>query len=476
MSLAGPSTSRLAADGDLTATIRYVGVIPNDDCTRIYVDDEGRLPTFIVPSKKAAPRRNVAQACHGFESLLGVPVTVQRPLWVEDDPTGTLRAYVLEPYGSLNNSWVPIEDVDLPGWHDCSDRLATTLRGTDGSPPWYSPGYREEVESWIQGVLEGRGEALTGPIRQVRHWTLSAVWKAESSAGSYYFKGGLPEDGEPAKTTAIARQWPDIAPVVVASDPQRGWLLTADLGGTPLSRIWDPQLWARVAVDYGRLQVDSTSFASNAGDLTPDVRSMSDYYRDAERLLTDDALRAGPSGMTEAELAALHRAADSWLAAITSLGENDDLLALDHGDFDAHQIVVVDEAIRILDWGEVGFSHPLIGIESYIRTLHEGGRLRGKSKTWPRRLAYAAARRLLHPIRRGGHDPTGRYHEQIFEAYMSVWRGQRQYQEIRQARTQMQEAFPLLRAVEYWRMTKQMPNPWEAEMSLPNYVRCYLRP
>lgn len=451
--------------------VRHIGVIPNGERSHFFVGPDGRPPSFIVSPTEASPRRNVGQACDRFRAVVGVPVSVQRPLWVTSNSGDALRVYALEAHGPLPDRWRPIDELDLPGWAGRSERLIEALEGNDGSPPWYSPEHRKAVESWIVDVLGQRGETLAGPIRQIRHWTFSAVWLIESTRGRYFFKAGLPENHEPTKTRVIAEQWPMVTPVVVAVEPERGWLLTAEVSGISLSRLWEPGLWSQAAFEYGRVQVESLSVRSVLSEVANEARSMSDYYRDAQLLLEDDLLTEGPMGLTDYELGMLHAAAEPPLEALRQLTDLDDLKALDHGDFDAHQVVVVGSSIKVLDWGGAGFAHPLLDIENYLRTLHEGGRLRGKKKTWPRRLAYAAVRRLLRTLRREADDPTRRYHDRIFDAYMSAWEQHPMYRWILRSRPLVEEAFPLIKAVELWRTTKEVPNPWELDVTIQGQIR-----
>src|SRR5690606_4914007 len=107
-----------------------------------------------------------------------------------------------------------------------------------------------------------------------------------------------------------------------------------------------------------------------------------------------------------------------------------------------------------------------IGIENFLRTLHEGGRLRGKQKTKLRRVAYGAMRRVARSLGRPVGDPTGRYHRQIRESFLAAWSDHAMRGKIVRDFPLIEEAFPLLMTVEWWRTKNQLANPWEAEANL----------
>lgn len=459
-------TVRDAGSGSST----LVGVIPNGDQTAVYVDVDGLLPCLRIPRKDLSPRRNVGQAAELFTQHLGVSVTVQRPLWVAGKGD-SLRAYVLEPSEALPDRWVSLEKVELPGWEGRERELRSALRAEDGSPGWYEPGFRGEVSEWINALL-GRDGADSLLLRQIRHWTLAAVWAVESTRGSFFFKAVSAHEGEGVKTAELARVWPNAVPEVIGADSSRGWLLTRDVGGTPISANWDPRLWARAAHEFGHMQVQSVDRHDELREIGRDVRSLRDVYRDAHSLIQDLSSAREPHGLAEHELEALEKRLPHWLGALEDLVDDSEIFALSHGDFDAHQIISTDGTLKILDWGEAAYAHPVLDIENYLRTLREGGRLRGRSRTLPRRLAYSVLRRLRP--RQSSDDPTARYHDDVFGAYLDAWRGHGYYPVIERSRRLVARSFPLVRAVAYWRGFKTIRNEWELEITVEDYLRGFV--
>jgi len=91
---------------------------------------------------------------------------------------------------------------------------------------WTSPGWLGEAEAWIRERVD-----VTGSIEQphVRWW--STVLRVPTAGGNVWFKACHPSHGfEPALTLELAGLRPERVIEVLAADPQRGWMITADAG------------------------------------------------------------------------------------------------------------------------------------------------------------------------------------------------------------------------------------------------------
>lgn len=108
------------------------------------------------------------------------------------------------------------------------DQRATA---TPSRPPWYTSGWREDAEAWIQEQLAQTGRATTGVITEQRLWALSCVLRVPTDLGAVYFKAtaDLPLfTNEPLLTSCLERMLPGSVPRLVAVDATRGWMLSEE--------------------------------------------------------------------------------------------------------------------------------------------------------------------------------------------------------------------------------------------------------
>ncbi len=102
---------------------------------------------------------------------------------------------------------------------------------TDPTLIWVQPEWLAEATDWIHRRLDEHGVGLTGEIEQphVRWW--STVLRVPTGEGDLWFKANAPPHAFEARLLPILeRARPGHVPELVATDPERGWLLMRDGG------------------------------------------------------------------------------------------------------------------------------------------------------------------------------------------------------------------------------------------------------
>jgi len=240
---------------------------------------------------------------------------------------------------------------------------------------WMQKGWFDQASTWVHAQLESQDIYVTGPIEQPHVGLSSTVLRVPSTAGNIYFKACGPGfTHEPALTDKLWRWRPDCMPPVLAVDPQRGWMLTPDLGET-LRRILQPtrvlQHFQRVLPLYAEVQIDLASRINEIlelGGLDRRLTMLPDHY---EQLLTDtEALRLGyPDGLGTKEYLNLRQFAGKFRAMCERLADYRIPETLHHEDFHDANIFFRNSHYIFADWGESGVAHPFVTLLVTLRVI-----------------------------------------------------------------------------------------------------------
>jgi hypothetical protein len=246
----------------------------------------------------------------------------------------------------------------------------------DGCPDdWQDAAWRREVRAWLVGRLGTLGVEETGPVEQPHAPWWSTVLRVPTTAGTLWFKAAR-DGGVEARLTALLNEVePECTVELLATEPDRGWMLTRDAGerlrehatGTDQLRCWE-ELLPRYAALQVRLtgRVDEV-LALGVPDLRPAVLS-----RGARVLAEDDEmLRTAPEdALTEAELSELREHGlpelDRLCAELAARGIPD---TLQHDDLHDGNTFVRDRAYVFFDWGDACVSHPFHTLVVTLRAL-----------------------------------------------------------------------------------------------------------
>lgn len=230
----------------------------------------------------------------------------------------------------------------------------STLPGMDETR-WRDPEWLAAVHAWIDEALPGAGLTRTGESEQphVRPW--ATVIKVPTSAGPLWFKANdVSLLHEAALVQRIAARRPDAVPPLLASDPQRGWMLMADAGETlrvvsPRERNLDR--WLGALEMYAGVQIEMTGDVDDLLALgVPDLRLAvlpAKYDRLMDEIDADRRFRdAGRLVRDLCEEVASYSIAET----------------VQHDDLHDAQVFVKDGRLLLMDWGDACISHPFFSL------------------------------------------------------------------------------------------------------------------
>lgn len=210
---------------------------------------------------------------------------------------------------------------------------------------------------------------------RARRWAVTSriptadgdVW-LKACAPSHAFEAGL--------VAGLARRRPDLLPRVLACDPARGWLLTAD-AGIPFEQLGNaPELWLRLLPRYAELQRE-VEVPGSVPDRT--LPRWPELYAD----LAGSELPLAP-----AELERLRRFSPRFRELCEELAAFGVPAAVQHDDLHHRNAFVDGDLLRIVDWGDASLSHPFVSLVVTFRFLEEHNGLR-PGNAWFARLRDA---------------------------------------------------------------------------------------
>ncbi len=234
-------------------------------------------------------------------------------------------------------------------------------------------GHPAGVSTWTSAVWSGEeflaglrafvtpavGEPLA--IEPVGRQPWSAVWRVRAASGTSYVKQNCPGQAHEARLVAeLATLAPDQLVPVLAADPERDLLLTADLGPTltDLGRAGDVDTWCRVVAESAALQrrLVRIGVTTPLTVLTP--CDASTYVADAVGRLAalppEDPRRLDPD--VAHRLERLLPTLDRWADEVEEL---DLPLTVVHNDLHAGNVVPLDGTLRFFDFGDALVADPL---------------------------------------------------------------------------------------------------------------------
>src|SRR5687767_11547453 len=142
--------------------------------------------------------------------------------------------------------------------------------------PWREPAWLEEATAWIEGELARAGLERDGEIEQPHVQWWSTALRVPTTGGVLWFKASQPDETFEARLTPLLS---DLRPAetaeVVATDGERGWMLTRD-AGVRIREVEDgPSLerWEELLPRYAELQLELAPRAEELLRLgVPDLR------------------------------------------------------------------------------------------------------------------------------------------------------------------------------------------------------------
>jgi len=317
----------------------------------------------------------------------GLRTTVLRCVVSQIDKASRMetRIIVMENHSSAaapaGMRWVGRDDLarEPLAQRDQQAQVETWLAEAEGGSvsalraPWARPGWFAEAAGWMERTAAAKGFRPTGPVEQVRAWTISTILKVPTTSGDLYFKASAGSfSAEALVTSVLAARWPLQLPWIVAADLARGWLLMRDLKGTRLDRVADIGRWVEALRIYARLQrdiIDDTEalLAADCAD-----RRLSGMHGEIDAALADTTAMAppAPNRLSEDEVAQVQALAPLLHDTVDRLAAAPVPETLEHGDFHPGNIVDTRGGIRIYDWSDACVAHPFFSLLPFFAYSH----------------------------------------------------------------------------------------------------------
>ena len=414
----------MSSDKNFPDTISVHLLLLDSDGRRMLVRDcSGRIPSFSV---SPAFYPEVEEIVERVRAELDLEIAILRCLAEGDANEGRPRMYSAL---SVSDNNAPVSgyrwsSLDEPNFDDGAreelasiarvevDRLASDSR-FDSHAPWDSPtGWHLRARDWVDSNMPPAPSGLSWRMSQIRSWSISSVWRLSSGRHRVYFKSS-PRffASEVAVTRDVATRFPEISPVLIASDPDEGWMLMEDLGDLTLSKSDDPDMWRETMKTIALAQ---RGYIERTGAL----ERMGIESRTTEAIVETLADWIGEPSRTSLRMfqpeneAALRRLSPRLDEIKTVQRRLDDLglpRTLEHGDLDSTNVFIRDGSPILMDWSDACVSHPFFTpltpaqarrhpefVDAYLREWPEIGAIERLRAGFMRAKPLAALESAFH--------------------------------------------------------------------------------
>lgn len=251
--------------------------------------------------------------------------------------------------------------------------------------------WRSAAEAWVRERVAEAGDRVVGDIAQprVRAWSTQLI--VPTDRGQLWFKANCPALAfEPAVHAELARLDPGEVDRPFAVDVDRGWILARDrgttLGDSREATLADWQDVVTVAAGMQRRLADHGAELLAVG--LPNCAPHTVPARFAELVDALAALPADHPSHLDAGMVRRLRAARGLVedSVATLLAAPMPTASWQHGDLHPGNVFAVDGGLRVFDFGDAQWAHPL-----EILAVPWGWLDRRSSLPWPAVLgAYAS--------------------------------------------------------------------------------------
>jgi len=232
--------------------------------------------------------------------------------------------------------------------------------------PWAKEGWLSGARAWIEQELSRLGITATGPVQQVKTWSISCLLNVETDQGTIYFKAVPPIfSQEPLITTEMASLFPDNvpSPLAIRVEPAESWMLLRDFAAPVLRGNAQTQQWAEALKVLCQMQRASVAdvdalLARGCAD-----RRLEQLVEHIDPLLNDpDAVGELKSEEVE-KLKAFAPRLKEMCSQLATYGVPQTLI---HGDFHGGNVVAKDGRHIVFDWTDAAVSHPFFDLPTFL--------------------------------------------------------------------------------------------------------------
>ena len=233
--------------------------------------------------------------------------------------------------------------------------------------PWRRRGWYGQAVRWIEQELPRLGYGSVTHIDQVRSTGISAILRAHTGQGVFYFKAvaDLPWlTNEPVVADALGTRYPKLIPKPICTDGARRWMLTAAFGPPLNDPERDKEALVQAVCAYGQMQLDSVAHATDLLQTDLFGYDLDRLPSKVEALVRESAVEE----LLEPEESKLLRHHLSLVSKYSRrLMDSPVPQTIVHGDFTPHNIAQRNGEPLVYDWTNASISFPFFDMVELLR-------------------------------------------------------------------------------------------------------------
>jgi hypothetical protein len=356
-------------------------IVPGPAGGTILLADDGTLPAGRVEGDEDEAAVVAVSAYLRDVLAFRAPVLETHPRWPDvpkGDPIPTLVLTEPAPTGwrpavGLGFGPIPLVLDGLPaGLAPRAGMLLDELR-TGAEPPllrprWARRGWQARATGWMIAAAAAARRPLLAEPAPFFLRGISALLRGETAAGGVFMKAVFPPfHAEPAITELLASRFPGMLPLVLATEPDEGWLLVEDVAAPWIGELPETER-------AEGLRIGARALVAIQQAMTPEIDEVAAVGAPRRPLqgvpaALESAL--GPDGVAMAQpdvsVDRRDRAVAATKEAVSSLEQLGFPETIVHGDFHAGNAALVDGSRSvIIDWSDAAIGNPAIDLVTWL--------------------------------------------------------------------------------------------------------------
>jgi Phosphotransferase enzyme family len=244
--------------------------------------------------------------------------------------------------------------------------------------PWTSNGWFDVAEIWIQEQIQSQGLRAIAPIELVKNWALAIILRVPTTEGMIYFKAASPLFAQEAKFTGIlAQRYRQNLPEVLATQPDKSWILMREINGELLENQGDILHWEAALNQWAKFQILAIEHRPDliaCGWVDLGVKSISKNLDQLLDKLFDNSLRVPwnhGKKLANSELLPLLPFVPKLKKVLEQFQELNIPDTLVHGDLSPRNIYLRDQGFVYFDWSDTCISHPFFDLMRFLYEIEK---------------------------------------------------------------------------------------------------------